>query len=169
MQIESFTGWHERGKADCPGQAGQRDVPERFGDKDMWETTGGCDICQFKSISECKYSTVWLIELKPICMQPILANMWMIFGHYFSRWSLNMKVGRQSPTSRSWQRWREPLVWSRIWLESLYIATQAWNCEARTRASPWKLRPQVRFVGYTPFHLFGTFCWMLYIWLHFIS
>ena len=26
---------------------------------------------------------------------------------------------------------------------SLYIATQAWNCEARTRASPWKLRPRV--------------------------
>ena len=27
-----------------------------------------------------------------------------------SRWSPSMRVGRRSPTSRSWQRWREPWV-----------------------------------------------------------
>ena len=64
-----------------------------------------------------------------------------------------MRVGKLFPTSRSWQRWREPLVWfscrNRVWYSWIklifctYIATQAWNCEARTRASPWKLRPRV--------------------------
>ena len=102
-----------------------------------------------------KYLIAHLIELYPVCSEFLPIKRFV--GHdkpLISRWSLNTRVGKQSPTSRSWRRWREPLVWFSSktvenWIftqkcsSRLYIATQAWNCEARIRASPWKQRPQV--------------------------
>ena len=97
MFPNTLPGWHECGQTDRSRQAGQGDVPEGPRHKDLWEASGDRTINELTRKILCEVHTV--NTLPP----------YQIYKTH-SRWSPSMRVGRRSPTSRSWQRWREPWV-----------------------------------------------------------
>ena len=77
-------------------------------------------------------------------------------GHWIREWESNPQPADpgkngESPWFDFFRNDDESLILLLNW--RMYIFTQAWNCEARTRASPWKQRPQVLVV------------YVMYIWL----
>ena len=76
-------------------------------------------------------------------------------GHWIREWESNPQPADpgkngESPWFDFFRNDDESLILLLNW--RMYIFTQAWNCEARTRASPWKQRPQVLVVLSNPFH-----------------